>query len=126
MAGNDLFYYDEGRKVALRRSEDSLAVAYRGETPPKDLAALIQGDEELAIFLSGTHLARRNIVLYKRRPGSRVSLERFADRLRQSGQIAYVVPVFELAGEPVVITDELMARFKENVSLATIESLNAE
>lgn len=125
MVETDLFYYDEGRKVPLRRSEDSLAVAYRGEAPPKNLAALIQGDEELSIFLSGTQLSRRNLVLYKRRAGSRVSLEKFAERLRQSGQIAYVVPVFELGGEPVVITDEIMARFQENVSMEAIQALYA-
>jgi subtilisin family serine protease len=122
---DDLFYYDEDRKVPLRAADDTLAIAYREGVPPKDLTALIQGDEELASFLAGPHLARRNVVLYKRRAGSRASLESFADRLRRGDAIAWVVAVFFLEGEPVVVTDEFIAAAKEGVSPESPAALDA-
>lgn len=120
------FYYSEtGEKMPLEPLEESLSIAYRGEVLPKDLSALIKEDEALSDFVFSTELQRRHMVIYKRRPGSKVSLEAFADRLLKSDLVAYVSPVYRLDDEPIVVTDEFIAAFKATVSRETIEELNA-
>jgi len=120
------FYYSEtGEKIPLRPSDDALAIAYRGDAPPKDLDALINSDEYLSEFAFSAELRKRNIVLYKRRPAAKTSLEAFAARLLRSDQIDYVSPVYYLYDTPVIVTNEFVAAFKAEVSRATIDQLNA-
>lgn len=120
------FYYSEtGEKIPLEPLEESLSIAYRGEVPPKDLDALIKEDEALSDFVFSKELQNRHMVIYKRRPSAKVSLEAFADRLLKSDQVAYVSPVYRLDDEPIVVTDEFIASFKATVSHETIDELNA-
>lgn len=121
----DFFYSDQGEKIPLPPAGDSLAIAYKTEVPPKDLEALIRGDDALAGFARSSLVARHRIVVYKRSPGARGSLEGFAERLLRSDQVSYITLVALLGESPVVVTDEFLAAFKPEVSPEAIAELNA-
>jgi len=125
MSDLDFYYSSEGAKVSLKRSKDTLAIAYRKEVPAKDLKKLIRGDEQLAKFIVSVELQRRRVVLYKRSAAARASLEAFAERILRSELIAYISPVYYRGKIPVVVTDEFIVAFRPDVSRQIIEQLNA-
>ena len=50
MPNGDFYYTETGQRIPLRPADDTLAVAYRGAVPPKQLEQLIRGDSRLREF----------------------------------------------------------------------------
>jgi len=124
MADDDFYYDEKGERVPLRRSTRSIAVAYKGDAPPKDLEALLRGDSRLEGFVATPEFTARGLVLY-RRPDSAVGdVELFAERVSRSDQVSFVSFVFYRGNQPVVVTDEFVASFKPEVTQAQIDALN--
>jgi subtilisin family serine protease len=125
MAEEDFYYGEAGERIALRPSTRSLLVAYRGAAPERDRSALARGDERLKGIAESPEVARREAVVYRRSEAAAASLEAFSDRLRQSGGIRYVAPVYYRGTRPVLVTDELIAEFKPEVTAAQRNALHA-
>jgi len=120
------FYYTaDGERIYLDQSEDALAITYDEQVPPKDLEKLIRGDEQIAKLIHSPELEKRRIVLYRLSAPTKVSLEDFAQRILQSAAVLYACPVYYMNESPVVVTDEFIVAFKPDVSLETINELNA-
>lgn len=124
MADQDFYYSDTGERVPLEPSTRSVAVAYRGEVPPKDLDALVRDDERLAGFAATPAMAARGVVVYRRPERAAASVEAFAARVRSGPDISFVTTVFYRGSNPVVVTDEFVAAFKPEVTRAQIDELN--
>lgn len=124
MANGEFYYSAKGDRIPLRRSTRSIAVAFRDPVPPKDLEALIRGDDRLAKFITSPELTNRRLVLYRRSEAATASLESFIERLLRSPEVAHVCHVFYRNESPIVITDEFITAFKPEVTRAQIDSLN--
>jgi subtilisin family serine protease len=120
----DFYYSYQGSKIPLPPMGDSLAIAYRGEVPPRDLEALVRDDDALARLTRSHLLTQHRMVLYKRGPAVRVPLGELAQRIQRSAPISYVTLVALRSGSPVVITDEFIVGFKPEVTPEAIAELN--
>ncbi len=119
------YYSTNGQPVILEPTSDSLVIAYKETSPEKDLEKIVRGDETLEKMVSSRELSERNIVVYKRNPTARASIESFANRINQSEQVAYTRPVYLRGTTPLIVTDEFIAAFKPHVSPAEIAALNS-
>lgn len=124
MANGDFYYDEKGGRVPLRPSTRSVAIAYKGTSPPKDLEALIREDPRLAGFVATPAFTARGLVLFRRPESAAADLEAFADRVRRSPAVSYASVVFYRGNNPVVVTDEFVAAFKPEVTRAQIDDLN--
>lgn len=125
MSDQDFYYSDRGERIPLRRSRTALAICYQEDLPPKDLMALVRGDDQLYQFVTSPELERRNIVIYKRRAGARSTLQEFALRVAESPRVRFAVPVYYQEDTALLVTDELIACFKPEVSRRRIDEWNA-
>ncbi|GAB4373037.1 MAG: subtilisin/kexin-like serine protease HreP [Calditrichia bacterium] len=123
---NEPYYYysSRGEKIPLRRSKDTLAIAYKSSVPQKDFEKLIRGDDRLAQFIRSAELEKRNLILYKRSPAATQPLETFIERIFRSPQIAYVSSLFYRDKTPVVVSNEFIACFLPRVTRKEINKLN--
>jgi len=124
MANGDFYYDEKGERVPLRASTRSLAIAYKGTAPPKDLEALVREDARLAGFVATPGLTARGVVLYRRPEGATADLEAFAGRVGRSDAVSYVTRVFYRGNQPVVVTNEFVAAFLPQVDRGEIDALN--
>ncbi|MEZ5401864.1 MAG: S8 family serine peptidase [Bryobacteraceae bacterium] len=125
MAEEDFYYGESGERIELRPSTRSMLVAYRAAAPERDRAALTRGDERLEGIAESPEVARRNAVVYRRSERAAAAMEAFSNRLRSSGGVRYVAPVYYRGAQPVLVTDEFIAEFKPEVTPAQRDSLHA-
>ncbi len=126
MATQPFYYSADGIPVVLQPADNTLVIAYTDAPPEKQLEKLIRSDDQLAQFITSRELSARNLIVYKRSPTGRVSLEALAERINQSGMIKYVKPVYYRGRAPIIVTDEFVAQFRPEVSAAQLAALNAE
>ncbi|VAW30260.1 Calcium-dependent protease precursor [hydrothermal vent metagenome] len=120
------YYSADGLPIILEPATDTLAIVYKDTAPAKDLEKLIRGDDQLAKLITSRELTERNLVLYKRSPTARTSLDAFVSRIQQSDLIAYTCPLYFRGQTPVIVSDEFIVAFKPEVQATAIAIMNAE
>lgn len=116
------YYGPDGKRIELQPAEDTLAIAYREALPDRDIERAIRSDSELRPFMLSPELSVRRTTLFKRSPAAAASLEAFAERVNASDRVAFVAQTYRRGAQRMVVTDEFVAKFKENVSRDQIDA----
>jgi subtilisin family serine protease len=113
----DYFYYSDGEKIPLRLSPSRIAVFFKPQTwdsAKQRLNYIIHFPEQMS---------EGKLILAHLKPSINVS--QALNELQRDSSVEQVLPVYEAAGADMVVTDEFIAEFKDNVSLDAINTINA-
>lgn len=123
------FYYDRERKVPLEPLDDAIAVAFHEAVPPDKVDELRASDRPIARLGLSPALLSQNVLVYQPGPAATgpERLQRFSERVERAPSVRYVTPVFRdpTNGLHLVLTDEILARFKPEATQDQIDALIA-
>jgi hypothetical protein len=124
------FYYAGTQKVSLELVEDTVAVALDVPISERRLEALRESDRPVDRLGLSPALLSRNVVVHHAAPAATgpERVRAFAERLSRAPTVRFVTHVFRDPENDLhlVLTDEIIVRFKPSVTQDQIEALNAQ
>ncbi|MFQ3662081.1 MAG: hypothetical protein SNJ69_06765, partial [Chloroflexaceae bacterium] len=123
------FYYIDTEQLPLELVDDTLAVGFSEPISQRRLDELRASDRRIDILGQSRGLLQRNVLVYQVGAVARGAerLRRFAERLLASPRVRFVRFVFRdpVDGTFLITTDELVARFRPQVTPERVAALAA-
>src|SRR5262245_795112 len=123
------FYYSSGQRVPLELVEDTVAVAFNEPISERRLEELRANDRTIDILGQSKALLSRNVLIYRTTAAHGPErLRDFAERLSRGQSVRFVTFVFRDPEQDLylIMIDEIVARFRPDVSQEQIDALNDE
>ncbi len=123
------YYYAGGKKIKLNRLSDSFAVRYKKDIPSRAMERKLSLKADFADAEERKDMPRHRMVIVTLPPSRRLAeVKDSVKSLEADTDVEFVTPVYREArsGLRLIATDEIIVRFKSNVSRSEIENFNKE
>lgn len=123
--GNQSYYYVQGQRINVSKRDDLVAVSFHSRAPVEDIEAFraarsadIEPSDEFKEMQQG------NLRIYHIAAGRAADVRALAEDLRAQANVEKVGDVYvNEDGQPLVLTDEIVCKFKPEMTSDQIDAL---
>jgi subtilisin-like proprotein convertase family protein len=127
--GEKEYYYAGGKKIKLNRVPDSFAIRYKKDVPSKAIERKLSAKADLIDAEERKEMPKHRIIIVTLPPTRHLAdVKNSVKSLEADNDVESITPVYREArsGLRMVAIDEIIVRFKDNVSQSEMEKFNGE